>query len=317
MKWKQSLREYFLFTRKERIGLLAVVILIIAIIFLPEFIHPTHSKVSSADTAWLNSIKRLEIKEPENNSRSESSDDSYSHQYDPIDNNNADRQLFYFDPNTADANSWRKLGLNEKTIHTIQNYLNKGGHFNKPEDLKRIYGLKADDYNQLAPFIRITSNDNDKTESYNPEKSLPEKQNNNDRQSRYSIIDINEADTLAFIALPGIGSKLALRIVTFREKLGGFYSVEQIKETFGLPDSTFQKIKQYLKLENISLKKININTCTVDELKAHPYIKWSIANPIIAYRSEHGLFQRLEDIKKIAVVTDELYNKIAPYLSLQ
>jgi competence ComEA-like helix-hairpin-helix protein len=116
--------------------------------------------------------------------------------------------------------------------------------------------------------------------------------------------------------LPGIGSKLAVRIVTFREKLGGFYSVEQIGETYGLPDSTFQKIKQYLKLDNSSVKKININTASIDEMKTHPYIKYSIANPIIAYRNEHGAFSKIEDIKKVMAVTDEIYKKIAPYLTL-
>jgi len=109
---------------------------------------------------------------------------------------------------------------------------------------------------------------------------------------------------------------LASRIVTFRDKLGGFYSIEQVGETYGLPDSTFQKIKQYLKLDNPSVKKININTATVDELKAHPYIKFSLANPIVAYRNEHGSFSKIEDIKKVMAVTDEIYKKIAPYLSL-
>jgi len=117
--------------------------------------------------------------------------------------------------------------------------------------------------------------------------------------------------------LPGIGSKLASRIITFRDKLGGFYSIDQVAETYGLPDSTFQKIKQYLKLDNSLVKKVNINTTTVDELKAHPYFKFSLANPIVAYRNEHGAFTKIEDIKKIMAVTDEIYKKIAPYLTLQ
>src|SRR5258705_24726 len=135
--------------------------------------------------------------------------------------------------------------------------------------------------------------------------------------AHYTAVDINNADTIAFISLPGIGSKLAARIVTFRDKLGGFYSIEQVRETYGLPDSTFQKIKQWLKLDNASVKKININTATVDELKAHPYIKFSIANPIVAYRTENWLFTKLEDIKKVMAVTNELYDKIVSYLSVQ
>ena len=68
--------------------------------------------------------------------------------------------------------------------------------------------------------------------------------------------------------------------------------------------------------DNPSVKKININTATVDEMKSHPYIKYSLANPIIAYRNEHGAFSKIEDIRKIMVVTDEIYRKIAPYLTL-
>ena len=75
-------------------------------------------------------------------------------------------------------------------------------------------------------------------------------------------------------------------------------------------------MKQYLKLENSSIRKININTASIDELKAHPYIRYNIANPIIAYRNEHGSFSSIEDLKKIMIVTDEVYQKIAPYLSL-
>ena len=64
------------------------------------------------------------------------------------------------------------------------------------------------------------------------------------------------------------------------------------------------------------VKKININTATIDEMKAHPYIKYSIANPIVAYRNEHGSFSKIEDIKKVMAITDEIYKKIAPYLTL-
>jgi competence ComEA-like helix-hairpin-helix protein len=131
------------------------------------------------------------------------------------------------------------------------------------------------------------------------------------------VIDINTADTTAFISLPGIGSKLASRIANFREKLGGFYSIEQLGEVYGLQDSVFQKIRKYLRLNDPSVKKININIATVDELKAHPYIKYNIANAIIAYRNQHGPFSAVEDIKKIMVVTEELYSKMLPYFAIQ
>jgi competence ComEA-like helix-hairpin-helix protein len=124
------------------------------------------------------------------------------------------------------------------------------------------------------------------------------------------------ADTTAFIALPGIGSKLASRIISFRDKLGGFYSVEQVGEVYGLQDSTFQKIRKWLKLENASVKKININTATAEELKSHPYIRWNLAKLIIAYRNEHGAFGKTGDLKNITEVTEEVFEKMNHYLTV-
>ena len=135
-------------------------------------------------------------------------------------------------------------------------------------------------------------------------------------KSAVQNVEINNSDTTAFIALPGIGSKLAQRIITFRDRLGGFYSIEQIKETYGLPDSTFQKIKPKLLLGNPAVKKININTASLDEMKTHPYLRYALANAIVQYRTEHGNFSAVGDIKKIMAITDDIFNKVSPYLSL-
>jgi competence ComEA-like helix-hairpin-helix protein len=128
-------------------------------------------------------------------------------------------------------------------------------------------------------------------------------------------VNVNSADTMALIALPGIGSKLALRILNFRDKLGGFYSVDQIKETYGLADSTFQKIKIYLIVDG-QVEKINLNTVTKDQLKIHPYIKWNLANAIVEYRNQHGNYKSIEDLKNISMLDENTFNKIAHYLSL-
>lgn len=323
MKWQEFIRDYLTFTRKERIGILVVLFLILFIIFLPKIVATKSSpRPSPIDTTWVTQIKKLEKKQIESDKKQLPENSNVTeYQYDRIKNKYNEPikgELFYFDPNKLSIDGWKKLGLRDKTIQTIQNYLNKGGHFKKADELQRIYGLKQDEYERIAPYVQIeslpTTKDQKEIVNTKPPAENPTVKN---FTSRYSVIDISTADTTAFIALPGIGSKLAARIVNFREKLGGFYSIEQIGETFGLPDSTFQKIKQYLKLESISLRKININTANVDELKAHPYIKWSVANPIVAYRNEHGAFATLEEIKKIAAVTEDLYIKIAPYLTLQ
>ncbi|MBL7708587.1 MAG: helix-hairpin-helix domain-containing protein [Chitinophagaceae bacterium] len=319
MGWKKISTDYFTFTRKDRIAVLVLVVLIVIVVFAPAIVsRPNSGSSATPDTAWMTSVKRLELKEEDTDRFTDrtSKDNSSNYQYDRSDKeyfNRSKGELFYFDPNTLNAEGWKKLGLRDKTVKTIQNYLAKGGHFYKPEDLSKIYGLFEDEYIRLEPYIRIEGKKIANPSAIANETALPPA----GKTERYKVIDINTADTSAFISLPGIGSKLAARIVNFRDKLGGFYAISQVAETYGLPDSTFQKLKQYLKLDNASLRKININTASVDELKAHPYIKYALANTIVAYRKEHGSFLKLEDIKKVMVVTEDVYHRIYPYLIIE
>ncbi len=323
MGWKQLVADYLGFTRKDRIAIVTLLVIILGVFFLPAVIPGKNaSKLAEADTAWIAVMKRLEQKEPAGGPmfRKYDEDNSQAYQYDRTENNYSKRQkadLFYFDPNTLPAAEWKRLGLRDKTIATIKNFLSKGGKFRKPEDLQRIYGLFPDEFERIAPFIKIEStNETNSYKQFTAKDPAPSKPGKT-FTGRYAVVDINTADTTALIALPGIGSKLASRIINFRDKLGGFLSIDQVGETFGLPDSTFQKIKQWLKLENTQIRKININEATLDELKAHPYIRYGLANPIIAYRVQHGPFIKLEDLKKIMVITDDIFLKLSPYLFIK
>ncbi len=309
----QFLNDYFSFTKKERRGIIYVVSIIIALIFLP-FLFPYFSKDENIDTSkFEKEIAQLQIDSSSKKIYSKfpneyKNDFSPSEKYTP-----AKGALFYFDPNSASVNDWIRLGIREKTANTIQKYISKGGKFYKPEDLKKIWGLSESDANRLIPYVSIkrieTSYPHFEEKKYSGKPEYPAK-------NFVDKIDINLADTTAFIKLPGIGSRLANRIISFREKLGGFYSIDQIGETYLLPDSTFQKIKSQLALKSKLTKKININSASVDEMKSHPYIRYYVANAIFQYRQQHGKFQSVEEIKKIMLVTDDIYNKASPYLTI-
>lgn len=312
MGWKQIASDYFNFTSKDRVAVILLAGLVSGIWLLPEFIANNNGRQQKvvADSGWVAAARRLEINktDDEDDDREWVRNHQYDRTYRPAGRPPA--SLFYFDPNTLDEAGWKKLGLRNKTIQTILNYVAKGGRFRKAEDLSRIYGLFDDEYARLEPFIRIASATNDdQPESPTPYSPKPVKS--------YTSIDINTADTAAFIALPGIGSKLASRIVNFREKLGGFHAIQQVGETFGLADSVFQKIKGRLVLNNVAVKKININNATIDELKQHPYIRYALAKALIAYRDQHGAFGKIEDVKQVMLITEDIYAKIYPYISLE
>lgn len=316
---KKHIADYFSFTRKERTGIIVVLVLIGLLVFLP-FLFPFLVHKKEYDHSFFEKeIAALQQKQADSMARvNTASENGYTDDYrSPGSNYYAKKpagELFYFDPNSLSADGWKRLGLRDRTIHTIQNYISKGGRFKQPEDIGKIWGLHADEVSRLVPYVRIAQKSNEDPPATDkaytgatPGKPVYSK----------SVIDINTADTTAFIALPGIGSKLAGRIISFREKLGGFYKVEQVAETYGLPDSTFQKIKDRLHTSDVTVKKLNINTASIDELKMHPYIRYNIANTIIQYRSQHGNFSSVAELKNILSISGDVFGKMEPYLTVR
>ncbi len=311
--WKQFVKDYFIFTRKERRGTIAIVIFILLISFSP-FLFPLFFKDEPVDhSEFAQEISRLVV-DSSKRKYSGYGNKEFENDYSPEYKNAVKAVEFYFDPNTASVKDWVRLGVKEKTATTIQKYISKGGKFYKPEDIRKIWGLPKKDADRLEPYVQIKK---EASKFIVYEKTVyPEKSPNTYPSSKIQNVPINSGDTTSFKALPGIGSKLAQRIINFRNKLGGFYSVDQVGETFLLPDSTYRKIKPFLQLDDISVKKININSASLDELKDHPYIRFHVANAIVQYRSQHGNFSSVDGIKKIMIVTDSIFIKTVPYLSL-
>lgn len=300
-------KDYFTFTKKERIGIYILLVLIAAGVIIPRFFTaPALSNELVVEAISLEKAPPV----PERERRS-----TYDPQLSPYDEINDEPakakrlvQLFPFDPNTLDVAGWKKLGLPDRTIRTILNYRTKGGRFRNAGDLQKMYGLKASDFERLSPYVHIEAPPVF-TKSPKPFVKFV--------KAPPPVIDINQADTGAFISLPGIGSKLASRIIHFRNKLGGFYSVDQVGETFGLPDSTFQLIKPRLQCPPVAVQKININTADVNTLKQHPYIRWNIANAIVQYRRQHGHFGSPKQLRQIVLITPDIFQKMEAYIAVE
>lgn len=209
-----------------------------------------------------------------------------------------------FDPNHVSKEDWMKMGIKERTARAISNFTTKGGRFRKPEDLQKIYTLSPEDYQRLLPYVCIAEKrDTIYKKTWEPRRG-PE------------AVDVNAADSAAWEQLPGIGPGFARRIVRFRERLGGFYYPEQVKETYGLPDSVFNKIQPFLRMGSISLRKIDLNQTDEKSLAQHPYINTKLAVQIIRYRSVHGPFRALEELKQLPLVDDIIYRKLENYITI-
>lgn len=186
--------------------------------------------------------------------------------------------------------------------------------------------LKENDKEQIA---LLQQQINDAKESYTTKYSTEKKQySNTNSTNAYGAIkpqyddfkiEINSATEEEFDKLKGIGKVFSARIVTFRNKLGGFYSIEQLKDVYGIEDSVFQKFKKNLRIKPIKPKKININDASFEELTANPYFFTTVAKQIIGYRTKVRPFESSEDLKNLYFVKDhpEHYNKMLPYATVE
>ena len=312
-----EVKNPLIFSKKERVGIIVVLVVVVAIFMAAKYIYPLLIKnepIAAADVKAA--TDSLQAKENDGYKKSNTySDYNTDEGYQSYSKKNYDRTftgtMFYFDPNTLDAAGWQKLGIKDKTIASMQKYISKGGRFKEPDDLRKVWGLRDDEKERLIPYVRIAATEKPTyTNNYTPYEKKPYE------KKVIAAVDINAGDSAAFDGLPGIGGGYSRRIINFRNRLGGFYKVEQIAETFGLPDSVFQKIKPLLKISGNDVKKININTAKEEELKAHPYIRWQLAKVITEYKKQHGDFKSLQDLKKIMTIDEETYNKITPYLTI-
>jgi competence ComEA-like helix-hairpin-helix protein len=208
-------------------------------------------------------------------------------------------QPFFFDPNTAEEQDFIVLGLPPKTARSILNYREKGGRFRTPDELGKIYSLSPDDFKRLRPFVRIQHalpnrsyekvihKERPRAFSHKRDSVKPHAGAFQKEHKKPGPININTATLESWQGLPGIGAWRADRIVRYRESLGGFLQPEQVGETFGIPDSVFQNIQPFLTGGGV-LRALNVNTASLDELKAHPYLSAKDAGALIAKRTQNG-----------------------------
>lgn len=131
----------------------------------------------------------------------------------------------------------------------------------------------------------------------------------------FKKIDLNSADSTTLEKLPGIGPVLSARIIKYRNKLGGFHSPTQLKEVYGMSDSTYGKISTQIETANASLKKIALNVADEKTIATHPYIGWRNAKLIVRYRQAHGAYMTIEQLESVWALEKTKLDRLLPYLS--
>ena len=133
-------------------------------------------------------------------------------------------------------------------------------------------------------------------------------------RQRKSLLEINSSDSAALVRLPGIGPVLSVRIIKYRNLIGGFVSVNQLKEVYGLKEETFDMISSRVYTDSLLIRKIKINKAGYRELIKHPYFKREEVSGILKYRELQGRITRIEDLIENNLISPETLKKIRGYL---
>ena len=205
-------------------------------------------------------------------------------------------QYFNFDPNSIGISDWKKLGFSHKQAEAIVSYRTKKGGFKKKEDLKKVFVISEKKYAELEPFIQISSVIN--------EIKIAKKTN------------LNLADADELQALPGIGPKTAENILKRRSALGGFTSVTQLHEVYGITEDLYQIIIEKFTIESEGLVQIKINSATKEEIDKHPYITWSMTASILKKRDQQKI-DNLDFLLENGIVNADEIVKVLPYINFE
>ncbi|MBI2259758.1 MAG: helix-hairpin-helix domain-containing protein [Flavobacteriia bacterium] len=212
-----------------------------------------------------------------------------------------------FNPNTYSQKEWMKIGLTEKQAFWVLKYAEKG--FYSHEDLKKCFVISEELFSIIKDSLLYP---------IKPQKSYAIDINLNKKENiKKSKIEINSALEEDLLKIKGIGSFFAKNIIKRREALGGFVHKSQLLEVWKMDEQKLKDIEEFIQIDVQNVKKIPINSITVEELKKHPYFSWNIANSIVKLRQQIGGYQNVEDLKRSILVDDILFEKIKPYIEIK
>jgi len=232
--------------------------------------------------------------------------------------------LFLFDPNTASAEDLMLLGLSERQASTLINYRNAGARFRKPGDLYRVYGIDSLFASTLIPWVSIEGEESKvverserdlEAELSREDKKTVEKTAEKSIGNPVSLIDLNRCSAEDLVMLPGIGAVLSVRIIKYRDLLGGFVSPWQLYEVYGLDSATVDLISVSLKVSGNDVKTIDLDTCSWSRMARHPYLGSETARAIMKYRTLMGTTFTVDDLVRQRVISEAQAARMAPYVS--
>jgi DNA uptake protein ComE-like DNA-binding protein len=289
----ETVKSFFKFSRQQRTGVFLLFIIIIALQLIYFFVDfGSFSPTSPEKENWLSLQSEIDSLKQE------------KREYVP--------KIYPFNPNFITDYKGYKLGMSVAEIDRLLSFRKENKYVNSPKEFQAVTKVSDSLLNVISPYFKFPDWVKDKKElkEYHkyPNTAFAKKE-------KMVIIDINQATQEDLIKIYGIGDALSLRILKFKESLGGFVSMEQMNDIWGLSPEVVENLNTHFKVSTSpNVKKIDINNASIKELSLFPYFKYPISKNIVTFRSMNGDIKNIEDLTKIKGLSIDKAKIIALYL---
>ena len=191
-------------------------------------------------------------------------------------------ESFRFDPNTVSIDDLMRLGFTRKQAQSIDNYRQKGGRFRRRSDFAKSYVVEDSVFRRLERYIDIPK------------------------------IDINSADSVTFMSLPGIGKFFAGKMVSYRNELGGYSYPEQLMDIWHFDQEKFYNLKDLIKLDTVATPPYSLWVLPEKDLASHPYIGKRAARSIVIFKENSPKSEwTVSNLQKAGILDPDKASKLA------
>ena len=301
----EELRKFLSFNKGERVAIITILAVILLLVLACVFHRP---RVSLDETSLHNldsllALRNAALEEQLQKQTEKTMEMSELHP-------------FPFNPNTITEEEWLQMGLTDRQVRNIMNYKAKGGKFYSKSDLGKLYTISEEEFAQLEPFIVLpeaSRNASGKTSSRRQETSSFEEKPKSEKKD-IPIVDLNTVDSTTLVELPQIGPYTAVRIIEFREKLGGFVDKEQLRDVKGMDDARFAAIQPYINLGAVEIRKVDVNRADFKTLVHHPYLSYEQVKRIVNQREKRGMIKNWEQLEALLKEEGEVNSLLEQYV---
>ena len=278
------------FNKGERVAIITILALILVFVLAIVLHRP---RLSLDETSLHNLDSMLALRQAALEEQQQREASSHTQQ-------TAELTPFPFNPNTMTEEEGRSIGLTDRQIRNILNYRDKGGKFYSKSDLGKLYTISEEEFAQLEPFIVLPEvaqkSHKKKTENSDYQK---EKEESKPMPKAIPHVDLNTVDSTTLVELPQIGPYMAMRVLEFRDKLGGYVDKQQLRDVKGMDSARFATIEPYINIGDADLRKLDVNRADFKTLVHHPYLSYEQVKRIFNQREKRGMIKNWAQLEAL------------------